>query len=340
MIIEATQTFSPGNIELLIYFLRQLEIRKIPSVVYLGHDYTYNLIDKLKYSHVSIKKSSGFETIIRLLKKREGVLFFCSFPPFVKQKKSLVYFHSPFFAKPKRFLRDGSLSSKIKLIRLLVHFQIRLFKNNVDHFYCQTKSIEQDLKSAFKNIKVEIVPFYNDSDLIKIQHERDTEFGFDFFYPATPDVHKNYFRLFEAVKLLAQKDKIKLCVTIDPKSARYVQKINEINQELNYEAIVNVGRVKKERVLDLYLNSKALIFPSLEESLGLPLIEAAFISCPILGSDLPYIYNVVENPIVFNPYDVEEIADTMKRFLNGEFDYVKQKNKIENKVDQIINYLK
>ena len=339
MIIEATQTFSPGNVELLIYFLNQLEQRKIQTKVYLGHDYTYNLLIKSKYSYISLEKSSGSATVARFLRKRNNILFFCSFPPFVSQLKSLVYFHSPFFAKPKRFLKDKRISSRIKFRRLLVHLQIKLFNSNVDSFYCQTKSIEEDLSSTFRGINVKIVPFYNDSELIKIKHERNADFEYDFFYPATPDVHKNYFRLFEAMKILGKKSQAKLCVTIDPKKTQYLEKIDEVNNYLKYEAIFNVGRVSKEKVLDLYLKSKALIFPSLEESLGLPLIEAAFISCPILGSDLPYIYNVVENPIVFNPYDIEDIANTMQRFKNGEFDNIKQANRIENKVDQIITYL-
>lgn len=337
MIIEATQTFSPGNVELLIYLLSQLESKKIHTKVYLGHDYTFKLIEDLNFKFISIEKSDGLNTIIRFLKKRDKILFFCSYPPLVKQSNSLVYFHSSFFVKPVR-LQDKSISLNTKLRRLLVFNFIKYFHKKVDCFYCQTKSVRQALSNSFNNIKVQIVPFYNERDLLVSKHNKNIDFEFDFFYPATPDVHKNYFRLFEAVKKLGKTRKLKLVVTIDNKSVKYIEKINETNNYLQYEAIVNLGRIPKERVLDLYLKSKALIYPSLEESLGLPLIEAAYISCPILGSDLPYIHDVVNNPITFNPYDVKDIADVMNRFLNNEFDEVKQSNKIENKVGEIINY--
>jgi glycosyltransferase involved in cell wall biosynthesis len=230
------------------------------------------------------------------------------------------------------------LSKKIKFSRFFVHYLIKFFHKNVDYFYCQTNETENDLKTSFKGIRVKKMPFYNDSELKNLKYSKKENFEYDFFYPATPDIHKNYFRLFEAIKLSSSIRQIKLCVTIDSKSSKYIKEIAKINDSLKYEAIINVGRVKKSKVLKIFLSSKALIFPSLEESLGLPLIEAAFISCPIIGSDLPYIYDVVENPIVFNPLSVDDIADKIIAFLNGDFDNVIQKNKIENKVVDIIDY--
>jgi glycosyltransferase involved in cell wall biosynthesis len=208
----------------------------------------------------------------------------------------------------------------------------------VDYFYCQTDAIENELKLRFKNISVKKMPFFNDVELTPLDHRSIDKFTFDFFYPATPDVHKNFLKLFEAVQIVGQQRKVRLCVTINPKSTQYINEIKKVNEFLKYDAIVNVGRVEKKKVLELFMNSKALIFPSLEESLGLPLIEAAFISCPIIGSNLSFIYDVVENPIVFDPFVGADIADKMIRFLDGEYSAVKQKNKINNKVDEIVNY--
>lgn len=338
MIIEATQTFSPGNVELLIYILNRAESRKINTKVYIGHASVYDKLNKLKYQYVCIEKSSGFKTIVRFLKFRNSVLFFCSYPPIVRSRNSIVYFHSSFFINPFKFIKDKKLSNKTKFTRLFVFYLIKFFNKNVDFFYCQTEEIEKQLKSSFKGIKVKKMPFYNDIELNSLSHKNNNTFLYDFFYPATPDIHKNLFRLFEAVEIIFQKRKVRICVTINPKATRYIDEINRINHKLQFEAIVNVGRIEKIKVLELYLSSKALIFPSLEESLGLPLIEAATISCPIIGSNLPYIYDVVESPIVFNPNDSKDIVDKMNRFLNGEYNDYQQKNKIENKIDEIINY--
>lgn len=337
MIIEATQTFSPGNIELLLIILNELEKKQQKTVVFLGHQYTYERLIHFNFKYIDIFKSSPYQTIRRFLSKRKDVLFFCSYPPFVKQKNSLVYFHSSFFINPFKFLKNNKISNKTKATRIFIYYLIKFFNKNVDYFYCQTKFIEQELLSSFNGIRVKINPFYNSTDLDGLKNKEKGTPEFDFFYPATPDVHKNYFKLFDAIKILGKQRKVILAVTIPEKALNYIEYLNDVNTDLGYNAIVNLGRVSKNEVLDCYLKSKAMIFPSLEESLGLPLIEATTIGCPIIGSDLPYIYNVVENPIVFNPLDINDIAEKMNRFLNNEF-IINQKNKTENKVNQIINY--
>jgi glycosyltransferase involved in cell wall biosynthesis len=338
MIIEATQTYSPGNVELLVFILKNIEQKNIKTKVYLGHDFTFNLIKGFNFENISIEKTSGFSTLIRHFSRRYHVLFFCSYPPVVRSGNSLVYFHSPFFTNPKRIISNKKISLKVKFIRLFVHLIIKGFNQNVDCFYCQTDEIEKELKNDFTGIRVRKVPFYNDSDLIAIEHQNNLPFEYDFFYPATPDAHKNYFRLFDAILIAGKVKKIRIAVTIGAHAVKYINKINEINEELKYDAIFNLGRISKIEVLKNYSKSKALVFPSLEESLGLPLIEATEIGCPIIGSNLPYIYNVVENPIVFDPYDIEDIADKMIEFLEGNFSSINQKNKIENKVEEIINF--
>ncbi|MDD3687718.1 MAG: glycosyltransferase [Bacteroidales bacterium] len=337
IIIEATQTFSPGNIELLIYILSQIEKRQVRAKVYLGHKYTFSLLSKEPYKYVCIEWSTPLKTLFRFFTKRKGVLFFNSFPPFIKHEKSIVYFHSTFFTDPKVFLRDRTIKIYNRVRRLIVYFQIRIFHSNVNLFFCQTKKINDKLKLNFKGIKSEIVPFYNDYELASLKYGI-FPFEYDFFYPATVDAHKNYFRLFDSVAILGKKKQIKVCVTVDFSKIEYIQKIKEVNDLLGYESIVNVGRISKSEVIKLFTMTKALVFPSLEESLGLPLIEAASIGCPIIGSDLPYIYDVVKNPIVFDPFNIEVIATVMEKFINGEYDQVVQGNLIENRVDTIIDY--
>lgn len=163
---------------------------------------------------------------------------------------------------------------------------------------------------------------------------------FDFFYPATADVHKNHFRLFDAVLILGKQKKVSLVVTVAQDKINYINRINEVNSALGYEAIINIGRVSKHKIIDYYNKTKAIVFPSLEESLGLPLIEAAILNIQIMGSDLPYLYDVVENPIVFNPYKPQDIADKMNAFLEGKFDNLTQTNKISNQIEEVINYFK
>jgi glycosyltransferase involved in cell wall biosynthesis len=338
MIIEATQTYSPGNVELLEYLLINIKESDIKAEVYLGHDFTFNKLSIFDSDKIKIIKSKPFDTVVRFCKRRSNVLFFCSYPPIVKNKNSLVYFHTQFFLWPNKIISDNSISTSTKFKRLFLNYYILVFKSKVSCFFCQTKVMSDDLISNFKGINVRIVPFYNDSELVKQKIDILENKEFDFFYPSTPDIHKNHFRLFEAITRIGAKREIKLCVTIHEKAFKYLAAIEDVNVALGYNAIINVGRISKMEVIEIYQKSKCVVFPSLKESLGLPLIEASILGCLVLGSDLNYIFNVIENPIVFNPLDVSSIEFELNNFLEGKYSSLIQKNKVQNNVLEIINF--
>lgn len=337
--IEATQSSSPGNVELLIFLILKFSEYKFDITLYLGHKSTIKCINDLNISNLKIVESSVVSTFLRSLRARSNTLFFCSYPPLVRHNNSIVYYHSAFFTNPYKFLLNKNLSFSIRISRVCINWLIKLFHRNVDVFFCQTKLICGDLRESFSGIKVIPKPFYNDLELINAKKTRGLP-EFDFVYPATADKHKNHFFLFKAIEMLGKKRKVTLIVTLPFNNTDYVSQVNEVNSNLGYHAIINIGRVSKEEVLKYYMNSRALVFPSIEESLGLPLIEAAFLGVPIIASDLPYVYSVIENPIVFDPKDFEKIANTLECFLDGKWNDFKQKNKVKNQVYEIIDYFK
>ena len=69
----------------------------------------------------------------------------------------------------------------------------------------------------------------------------------------------------------------------------------------------------------IYQNVKALIFPSLYEGFGLPLVEAMTLGCPIISSEGGSLKEIGgEGPVYFNPNDIENINFECERFLNSE----------------------
>ena len=69
----------------------------------------------------------------------------------------------------------------------------------------------------------------------------------------------------------------------------------------------------------IYSIADFLIFPSLNESLGLPLIEASFYKLPIIASNLDYVYEVCNPNITFNPLSEEDIYKKIFRSHKLEF---------------------
>jgi glycosyltransferase involved in cell wall biosynthesis len=335
--IDASNTYSPGNYVLLKYLLKTLEEKGIKSEVYVIYEKIYRDLLKLNLSNTRIIKTTLFKTLIRFCKKKDNVLFFCSVPPFIKQDHSIVYFHSPYIARPIVW-KNKDLSFKTKFKRYLNTLSIRFFKNKVDFFACQTPAMERDLKKTYPGIKIRQIPFFEPVKKLHGDFQKDHPKTFDFIYPATPGAHKNYFRLFEALKNINRERKTSLCVTVDFSAQKYIEKINQMNKVIGWSAIHNVGRVSKERTIEFFYKSRALFFPSLEESFGLPIAEAAQLGCPVLISDLPYAYDVISNPVTFNPLDIEDMERVMRDFLDGKYDGIQQEAILENKIDELINF--
>ena len=128
-----------------------------------------------------------------------------------------------------------------------------------------------------------------------------------FFYPANLLPHKNHKRLFKSFQKLSHKN-LKLIVTIEINEVPYFYKNN--NQ------IIFLGKQSFVDIHSLYKIVDFLIFPSLNESLGLPLIESSLYKIPIIASDLDYVYDVCNPFITFNPFSETDIYCKVLESIN------------------------
>ena len=72
---------------------------------------------------------------------------------------------------------------------------------------------------------------------------------------------------------------------------------------------------------ELYFNCPYLIFPSVMDSFGLPLIEACDSGMKILAAALPYVHDVIKPSLTFDPYDKVSIADAVLKALATELSF-------------------
>jgi hypothetical protein len=73
-----------------------------------------------------------------------------------------------------------------------------------------------------------------------------------------------------------------------------------------------------KNVIEVLNKTKTLVFPSLDETFGLPLVEACQLNTFIISANLPYVYDVINPSITFDPYSKEDIADKMYMALYRE----------------------
>ena len=79
--------------------------------------------------------------------------------------------------------------------------------------------------------------------------------------------------------------------------------------------VIFLSDLSFEEIFIIYRYTDYLIFPSLIESYGLPLLEAMFNNIDIIASDLPYVYDICKPLMVFNPNEIEDIFDKVKYSL-------------------------
>jgi glycosyltransferase involved in cell wall biosynthesis len=138
------------------------------------------------------------------------------------------------------------------------------------------------------------------------------------FYPAATWPHKNHERLLQAFSLVA-KQFSDISLVLSGIAVQKKSHIEKLINELKLSRKVHVlGYLEYSEIPLIYQNAYALIFPSLYEGFGLPVIEAMYAGCPVICSNdtsLPEIAG--KAAIYFNPLDVDDIARAAIYILNN-----------------------
>ena len=102
--------------------------------------------------------------------------------------------------------------------------------------------------------------------------------------------------------------------------------------------IINLGQLKIDDLKDVYMESEYLIYPSLNESFGLPLIEAVNYGCKVIAADLPYVHEIICPSSVFDPNDAESVKKVVLASMKSKLP--DSQVLVKNKIIEIINLLK
>ncbi len=98
------------------------------------------------------------------------------------------------------------------------------------------------------------------------------------------------------------------------------EEIYALPKKLGIEKYVKfLGYVPDEALPSLYSKAEGLLFPSLFEGFGLPILEAFSCGCPVLTSNISSMPEVAgKAAILVNPYSIDDITQGIKRIMNQE----------------------
>lgn len=181
-------------------------------------------------------------------------------------------------------------SYEIKL-RLKVFVQkllFRFFKQDVNDFYVQLPWMKEQLILKY-GIHPNIIHVVRTHE-VQTVHQTKTVFGerLNLIYPASGFHYKNHTMVVDALTLLNKNlySSINVTFTLNQNDNKYTRLLNKTvnTKQLPIELI---GSITHDKLLKRYYTD-ILLFPSLVESQGFPLIEAMHSGTLIVCIDLPY----------------------------------------------------
>jgi len=133
---------------------------------------------------------------------------------------------------------------------------------------------------------------------------------------------KNFPTLVKAFKRLKEQPQFKELKLVKVgeaggREANFREQSSEVINSLNLDKEVLFTEViSEEDLITYYCGTECLVFPSLYEGFGLPLLEAMACGCPVIASDTSSLPEVVgEAAIKIPPQDVQGLAGALEKVL-------------------------
>lgn len=239
--------------------------------------------------------------------KYNSVFLFNSIPPLFKLKtKVYCYFHNL-----------NLLNYGVKFFYLL------LFKNNVNEWIFQTNKTKEIFNELIDFKKGHVLPFFKEFKESKKKTNKNS-----FFYPTSNHNHKNNNILLKVFKDISK---------TNPDLSLYITLSNKNREEFTSPNITFLDYVTKEKVSEMINKYNYIIHPSLKESFGLVLIEAANKNKIVLASDLSYVTEIIKPSLTFKPDCQKSIYDAIISTQTKNFEG--SKLKIKNKINYLIKLI-
>ena len=233
-----------------------------------------------------------------------SILCFGNVPPTVKMScRVYTYFHNLSVLKT-----PNTYSTRRKILFALKRIMIKMLSKNTDVWIVQTSNTEKMVKKYIGNRQKPfyIYPIYN---LPEIYIESDKRTRNEYLFIGDYTYSKGHDVLLRAWEKLHEMGKhFILNLTVNRRPATepfYIKMETAIN---NGVPIINHGVIPFEKVCELYAKSKAIVYPSQLESLGLGIVEGISAGCDVITSDLPFAYSICKPSEVFDPFSEDSIV--------------------------------
>lgn len=242
-------------------------------------------------------------------------------PPFLNRPIIMTAFDLYFLKCPSEIKKQVSLFPRM-------HYELaaRLHFKRADRILAISEDTKKDIIElcGIAPEKITVTPLGIDPTIFRIHPPDDKikqKYGITRpYFINTSSVwweRKNLLRLIEAFSQLKQKD-FQLIITGIPGTA-YADMQRLIAQKNLSDRVLLLDYVLGEDIPQLLSGAIALVFPSLHEGFGLPVIEAMACGCPVITSQTSALPEAGGDAALYvDPYDVESITHAMETIQHTE----------------------
>jgi glycosyltransferase involved in cell wall biosynthesis len=189
---------------------------------------------------------------------------------------------------------------------------------SASHIICISQTTKDDLLNFFPQLEtpISVIPLGVDCDNLP-SHANIGQNRKSILYVGGRKHHKNFLFLLDALALLTREiPDVRLQVVGRPFSTTEQAKVNTLNLEPH---IVHRGILSEQDMDAAYAQSATLVYPSLCEGFGLPILEAMARHTPVVCSDIPAHTEVGGNgALFFDPHQPADLAQNLKAVLTSD----------------------
>ncbi len=198
----------------------------------------------------------------------------------------------------------------------------QLLKNPPDAIIAISEATKRDLVSCYPEFESRTHVVYLGGDHLKVSAPSSVISGSNaepyFLFVGNLEARKNVFRIIEAFeKFSAHAPKAVRLRLIGKPGYRGDEILRSVERSPMRDRIDILGFCSNEELQSYYRNALALVYPSLIEGFGIPVLEAMLLGCPVITSDSTACVEIVgDKAWLVGPEDVDAMVKAMNEVLS------------------------
>lgn len=291
-------------------------VKLVPKKYYFQQENIYLIADQLSPDYGS---KGHFNRLVwtqfklpNIYRKLNGNLLFSPVPeaPLYSKTRFVIMVHDLI---PIRFpKRKSPLTPYFR-------YYIPQVCQQAQHIICNSQATADDIINYFGISAKKITPIHLGYDNVKFnpikKYQKTSKIPY-FLYLGRHDPHKNVPNLINSFAKIPNCKNYQLWLA-GPSDSRYTPKLKKLASELGIEEnVVFLDYVSSEELPIIMGNAIALVFTTLWEGFGFPVLEAMACGTPVITSNVSSLPEVAgDAAILVNPHQVEEISNAMNLII-------------------------